>query len=205
MVSEIWGKKIGMTQVFADDKVIPVTAVDVGNWIITNIKTKERDGYNAIQVGCLRKRYVGEKPLSQWFKKPKSYFSVLREVKVDEIPQGISVGQDANFLTVFKEGDQVDVFGTTKGRGFAGVVKRWDFNGPPASHGATMGKAPGAMSFMRSEGRVIKGKKLPGHMGTERRVMKNLAVVKVLQDGPVVLIKGSVPGHAGSLLFLKKR
>ncbi len=202
MVTGIWGRKIGMTQVFENDKVIPVTAIDVSNWVVTGFKTKERDGYTAVQIGAVRKRYAGQTPVESWIKKPKQYFSVLREVAVDEIPEGISVGQSFQFD--LKKGDSVDVFGTTKGKGFAGVVRRWNFAGSPASHGSTMGKSTGSLGFLTREGRVIKGKKMPGHMGARNRAVKNLPIVNVLEESPVILVKGSVPGHAGSLLYLKK-
>lgn len=205
MVSGVWGKKIGMTQLFSDNKVIPVTVIDVGNWIVTGIKTVERDGYSAVQVGCLRDRYVGQKPQMSWMQKPSDYFTVRREIKMTEIPATIKIGQKADFYTELMPGTQVDVFGITKGHGFAGVVKRHGFAGGRASHGSTLGRAPGSMSFMRSQGRVIKGKRLPGHMGVDQRVMQKLDVIEVRNDGPIVVVKGSVPGHSGSLVFLRKR
>ncbi len=205
MVSGIWGKKVGMTQVFINDKVVPVTVVDVGDWFVTGIKTTEKDGYNAVQVGCLKKRHRDEKFVGSWLKKLGQYFTFVREIRLDNIPESISAGQKIDYYNQFKEGEFVDVVGTTKGHGFAGVVKRWGFTGARASHGAKMGRRPGSISFMRSQGRVIKGKKLPGHMGVEQRIMKNLPVVKVENDGPIILVKGSVPGHAGSLLFIRKQ
>jgi len=205
MVSGIWGKKLGMTQVFDNDQVIPVTVIDVSDWVVTGFKTQERDEYNAIQVGCLRKRFAGQKPVASWFKKLQHYFTEIREIPVNELPQNLTVGQPADFYGEIQKGERVNVFGITKGRGFAGVVKRWRFQGPPATHGATMGKNPGSMSFMRSQGKVIKGKRLPGRMGVDRRVMKNLDVVKVESSGPIILVKGCVPGHAGSLLFIQRQ
>ncbi len=205
MISGIWGKKLGMTQVFEDDRVVPVTVIDVSNWVVTGIKTQEKDGYNAIQVGCLRKRFAGQKALASWMKKPQTYFGEIREIPVTELPQNIAMGQSVDFYGEIRKGDHVNVFGITKGRGFAGVVKRHRFRAGPSSHGDTMGKNPGSLSFMRSQGRVIKGKRLPGHMGVDQRVMKNLDVVKVENNGPVILVKGSVPGHAGSLLFIQRQ
>lgn len=205
MISGIWGKKLGMTQVFDQDRVVPVTVIDVSNWLVTGTKTQERDGYNAIQVGCLRKRFAGQKPDASWMKKPQTYFSEIREIPVQELPKDLTIGQVANFYNEIQKGEHVNVFGITKGRGFAGVVKRHRFRGPPATHGDTMGKNPGSLSFMRSQGRVIKGKRLPGHMGVDQRVMKNLDVVKVESDGPVILVKGSVPGFAGSLLYIQRQ
>ncbi len=205
MVSGIWGKKIGMTQLFSGDKVIPVTAIDVGNWVVTGTKTKERDGYNAIQVGRPRKRYIDQKPSVAWVKKPQQYFAVIREIKIDELPENLAIGQRASFYDQMKTGELVNVFGTTKGKGFAGVVKRWGFAGPPGSHGATMGKSTGSIGFMRSQGRVIKGKKMPGHMGVQQRSIRSLDIVKVAEDAPVIFVKGSVPGHAGSLVYIQRQ
>ena len=205
MVSGIWGKKIGMTQLFSGDKVVPVTAIDVGKWVITGTKTKERDGYNALQVGYPRKRYADQKPVASWMKKPQQYFSTIREIRVVDLPENLTIGQSANFITQLQEGEYVNVFGTSKGKGFTGVIKRWGFSGAPASHGHTMGRKTGSIGFMRSQGKVIKGKKMPGHMGVERLSVKNLDIVKIAQDAPVIFVKGAVPGHAGSLVFIQRQ
>lgn len=205
MISGIWGKKIGMTQLYVGDKVVPVTAITVAHWIVTNLKTLSRDGYNAVQVGCLRKRFIGKSAQEEWFKKPTRYFSIIREIRCENLPENIKKGDIAPFYNDFAEGDRVHVTGITKGRGFAGVVRRHDFAGARSSHGSAMGKRTGALSFMRSQGKVIKGKAMPGHMGTEQRVMQNLVVIKKHDDGQVLLIKGSVPGHAGSLIFVAKK
>lgn len=204
MVTGFWGKKIGMTQVFVEGKVIPVTVIDAGNWFITNIRTKDRDGYNAIQVGCLKDRYVGESFSSEWLKDLKKYFSLVREVKIEGDMPELTLGQPADAFTSFQQGDKVDVSGMTKGCGFAGVVRRHRFAGPPGSHGSTMGNRPGSLSFMRRQGRVIKGKRMPGHMGDVWRMMRNLKVVKVEPETGVMLVKGAVPGKAGSFLRVLK-
>ena len=104
-----------------------------------------------------------------------------------------------------QEGEQVNVFGTMRGRGFAGVMKRWNFTGGVASHGSMLGRRPGSIGHMRARGRVIKGKKLPGHMGATRRAVRNLAIVKIEKNGPIILVKGAVPGHAGSLVFVQRQ
>ncbi len=202
MMKGLWGKKIGMTQVFSDaQKVIPVTVIDLGNWYITQVKTKENDGYSAVKLGHVKGRYAEQTFSADWLQEPKKYFSAFKEVPFDgEIE--LSVGQPADVAAILVKGDSVDVFGITKGAGFQGVVKRHGFAGGRASHGATFGRFPGGLSFMRSRGRVIKGRKMPGHMGVERRVMKNLEVVKV--EPSVVLVKGSVPGKAGSLVYVRK-
>lgn len=202
----LWGKKIGMTQVFVETKAVPVTVVDISHWYILNFKNVERDGYNAVQIGRLRPRYQGQSFSADWLKQLKTYFSFVREVKLDKPSADMSfeIGKPADFLTFVQKGDKVDAFGISKGRGFAGAVKRHGFRGAPASHGAKMGKRPGSLSWMRSQGRVPKGKRLPGHLGNAHKVIRNLEIVTLMTEENVVLIKGSVPGKAGSLVFLRK-
>ncbi len=202
----LWGKKIGMTQVFAQNKAVPVTVIDTSDWCITHTRTDERDGYNAVQIGCVRPRYREQNFVADWLKQPKKYFSFIREIKLDKNPteMELEIGKPAGFLAAIQEGDKVDVFGRSKGRGFAGVVKRHGFAGPPASHGAKMGKRPGSIGTFRTQGRVPKGKKLPGHLGDAQRVIRNLEVITIKPDDNVVLLKGSVPGKTGSLVFLRK-
>ena len=204
MVTGFWGKKIGMTQVFVEGKVSPVTVIDAGNWFVTSVRTKERDGYNAVQVGCVRYKYVGLPFSTEWLKNLKKYFGLVREVKIDGDMPELTLGQAAGAYTLFQQGDKVDVSGTTKGCGFAGVVKRHGFAGQSASHGHKMGNRPGSLSFMRSEGRIIKGKRMPGHMGVAWRMMRNLEVVRVEPETGVMLVKGAVPGKAGSFLRVLK-
>ena len=204
MVTGFWGKKIGMTQVFVEGKMIPVTVIDAGNWFITNIRTKERDGYNAVQVGCVRNKYVGESFSTEWLKNLNKYFGMVREVKIEGDMPELTIGQPAEAYASFQQGDKVDVSGTTKGCGFAGVVRRHRFAGPPGSHGSKMGNRPGSLSFMRRQGRIIKGKRLPGHMGDKWRMMRNLEVVRVEPEARVMLVKGAVPGKAGSFLRVLK-
>lgn len=207
MVAGLWGKKVGMTQVFAQDKAIPVTVIDVSNWLVTQVKTEPTDGYTALQVGQLRERYKQLDFSSDWLKKPNHYFRYLREIKLNTAEgaqqQEFVVGQPVSFHTLLQAGSNVHVVGTSKGAGFAGAVRRHGFAGARASHGSKMGKRPGSLSFMRSQGRVIKGKRLPGHMGTLTKMVRNLEVVKVYQEDKLVLIKGSVPGKAGSLVFIR--
>lgn len=200
MITGFWGKKIGMTQVFVEGKVIPVTVIDTAHWVVTNMRTKERDGYNAVQVGCIRKKYVGDAFSNDWLKDLNKFFSLVKEIKVDGDMPELSVGQPVDVFASFQQGDKVDISGSTKGCGFAGVVKRHRFRGPPGSHGSKMGNRTGSLSFMRRQGRVIKGKRMPGHMGTVWRMMRNLEVVRVQPNEGIVLVKGSVPGKAGSFL-----
>jgi len=202
MIRGLWGKKIGMTQVFADNgKVVPVTVIDMAHWIVTQVKTKAHDGYDAVQIGCVKKKFEDQAFSLEWLKKTQDYFSAIKEVFVADAHE-LQVGSSIDGLLT--KGDNVDVFGITIGRGFQGGVKRHGFTGGVASHGSALGRRPGSIGFMRSRGRVIKGWNMAGHMGTERRVMKNLEVIRVEPDAKVVLVKGSVPGKSGSLVYMRK-
>ncbi len=205
MVTGFWCQKIGMTQVYTDDSAIPVTAVQAGNWIVTAIKTKERDGYDAVQVGLIKPRYRDDAFSVEWLKKPSTYFAWVREVKLSEPEASLVVGMPLNPDHAIVEGDLVDVTAISKGMGFTGVVKRHHFTGGTASHGSTMGRRTGSISHFRAHGRVIKGKKMPGRAGGDQCTVRNLSVVKTgLENGSVVLIKGSIPGKTGSLVFVRK-
>ena len=164
MTTGFWGKKVGMTQVFVNDKVVPVTVIDTASWVVVGIKTVDRDGYSAIQVGCIKPRYAAMSFDKSWTKDLSKYFSLVREIKVDGDVKSFEIGAPVSFEDV-KVGDLVSVTGATKGCGFAGVVRRHGFAGPPGSHGSTMGNRPGSIGFITSQGKVIKGKKLPGRMG----------------------------------------
>jgi large subunit ribosomal protein L3 len=165
MITGIWGRKIGMTQVFSNDRVVPVTAIDIAGWYVTNIKTEERDGYNALQVGNVKDRYRNEKYSKEWIKAPNRYFSFIREISLEQTSTDFVVGKQIDFSELVKLGELVDVRSKTIGKSFAGVVKRHRFAGPPASHGSTMGNRPGSIGSLVKSGHVIKGKRLPGHMG----------------------------------------
>lgn len=192
-----------MTQVFVENNVVPVTVIDTGSWYVTQVKTQEQDGYNAVQVGLVKEKFAGIVFSNQWLKKSKHYFQVLREIRLTE-PCTSQVGDRANYYEHLSIGDNVDVFGVTKGAGFAGCVRRHGFAGARATHGSMMGNRPGALSFMRSRGRVIKGKRLPGHMGVTKHMVARLEVVRVEPNSQIVLVKGSVPGKSGSLVFIRK-
>lgn len=204
MTTGIWGRKIGMTQVFTHDKVVPVTAIDVAGWYITNIKTVEKDGYNALQVGKVRDRYKTEKYSKEWIKKPHRYYSFIREIPLKDVTDLFIVGKFIDFSQLVKLGEKVDVRSKTIGKSFAGVVKRHKFRGPPGSHGSTMGNRPGSIGSLVKSGHVIKGKRLPGHMGCDNQMMRNLEIVMVEEETKTLLVKGSVPGKAGSLVFVRK-
>jgi large subunit ribosomal protein L3 len=204
MTTGIWGRKIGMTQVFANDKVVPVTAIDVAGWYVTNVKTVERDGYNALQVGKVKPRYATEKYDKEWIKKPNQYYSFVREILLQDATTEYVIGKAIDFSQLIQFGDKVDVRSKTIGKSFAGVVKRHRFGGPRASHGCTMGKRPGSIGSLVKSGHVIKGKRLPGHMGCDNQMMRNLEVIMVESETKTLLVKGSIPGKAGSLVFVRK-
>lgn len=205
MITGLWGKKIGMTQLFNDEKVVPVTAIEFSGWHVTDIKTVARDGYDALQVGLLRDRFRKITFSQDWLKKLKRHFTVVREIKLSAELSDVVIGQTANgLISQFESGQIVDVIGITKGCGFSGVVKRYGFTGGRASHGSKMGRRTGSLSFMRSQGRVIKGKKMPGHLGVVQRTASKLSVVRVEAESAVVFVKGSVSGKSGSLVFVRK-
>ncbi|NPV44207.1 MAG: 50S ribosomal protein L3 [Firmicutes bacterium] len=203
MEKAILGKKIGMTQIFDEEgKAIPVTVIESKPCVVVQKKNLETDGYNAIQVGFgdVKEKRVS-KPIKGHFKKaqlkPMKY---LREFRLDNI-DNYKVGQEINVDT-FKPGDRVDVTGISKGKGFAGGVKRWHFNRGPMGHGSMYHRRPGSLGAT-DPARVFKGRKLPGRMGGERVTVQNLEVIKVYPDRNLMLIKGAVPGTKNSLLLIK--
>ena len=204
MSKVILGRKIAMTQIFDENVLIPITIVEAGPCIIVERKVKEKNGYNAVQLGFLEiKENRVNKPESGHFRKsevrPQKY---LREIRVKDI--GNLKIRDEIRVDVFKEGDLVDVVGISKGKGFAGVVKRYGFKGGPASHGAGgWRRRPGSIGASADPSRVFKGKKMPGRMGGERKTVRNLEIVKVDKKENLLLIKGSLPGNKGSLLTIK--
>lgn len=204
MITGIWGRKVGMTQVFANDKVVPVTAIDISDWYIIDIKTIERDGYRALRVGSVKDRYKEQKYNKEWAKSLNRYFSFVREIPLKAEENDFVVGNPLNFAQFIALGELVDIRSKTIGKSFAGVVKRHNFGGPPGSHGSTMGNRPGSIGSLVKSGHVIKGKRLPGHMGCDNQIMKNLEIVMVEAAAKTLLVKGSVPGKAGSLVFVRK-
>ncbi|WP_422448656.1 50S ribosomal protein L3 [Thermoanaerobacterium sp. DL9XJH110] len=203
MAKAILGKKIGMTQIFGENgEAVPVTVVEAGPCLVVQKKTVEKDGYSALKVGFedIKEKRLNKPTLGQFKKhqlKPKKY---LRELKIQDAEK-YNVGDEIK-VDIFKPGDRVDVTGISKGKGFAGGVKRWNFNRGPMSHGSMYHRRPGAGGATDPE-RVFKGKKMPGHLGAERVTVQNLEVVKVDPDKNLLLIKGSVPGARKSLLFIK--
>ena len=197
------GRKVGMTQIFDETgKVIPVTAIEAGPCVVAQVKTEETDGYTAIQLGfgdVKEKKVI--KPIKGHFAKgnvtPKKH---LREFRVETVE--VKVGDELK-ADIFAAGDKIDIQGTSKGKGFQGVIKRHGQSRGPMGHGSMYHRRPGSMGPTSTPGRVFKGKKLPGHMGVQTVTIQNLEVVKVDLDKNVILVKGSVPGAKGAVLKIK--
>ena len=204
MKKALIGKKVGMTQIFDENgTVIPVTVIEAGPCVVAQVKTLENDGYEAVQLG------FGEVKENKLNKPEKGHFAKanvtakrhLREFRLDSI-EGIKVGDELK-ADVFAAGEKIDVQGTSKGKGFQGVIKRHGQHRGPMGHGSMYHRRPGSMGATSTPGRVFKGKKLPGHMGRVTVTIQNLDVVRVDMDKNVILVKGSVPGAKGSILKIK--
>jgi len=198
----ILGKKIGMTRVYSElGQAIPVTVIEAGPCKVLQVKSEQTDGYSAIQVGFGEKKATRvNKPISGHVQKSGSEgFYFIREFRVTD-PAAFSVGQEITLDAVVKIGDKVDVQGATKGRGFQGVIKRHGFAGGGAGHGSMFHRAPGSIGCSAYPSRVIKGKKLPGRMGNETVLRKNVVVVDIRAEENVVLLKGPLPGAKNGLL-----
>lgn len=198
------GKKLGMTQIFWNDgSVIPVTAIEAGPCVVIQKKTREVDGYDALQLGFDQvKEKRANKPLKGHYKEAgKGFFRILREFKFESTGDH-EVGSELK-ADIFKVGDYVDVVGTTRGRGFAGVVKRHGFRGGKASHGSMFHRAPGSIGASAWPSRVFKGKRLPGHMGNRRQTVQNLMVVGIKPEQNMILVKGSVASSRNGIVLIK--
>ena len=200
----ILGRKVGMTEAFlTDGKRIPVTVIEVQPNVVTQIKTVEKDGYNAIQLGAFDKKVKSSNnPEKGHAKKantsPKRFLKEIRGVDASQYSLGQVISAD-----VFTSGDTVDVTGTSKGKGFQGVIKRWNQSRGPETHGSTYHRRAGSMGTMRPM-RVLKGKKLPGHMGHEQVTIQNLMIVEVDTNDNYILVSGNVPGAKNSFVFIRE-
>ena len=200
----ILGKKLGMTQIFTEEGiVVPVTVVEAGPNVVTQVKTVEKDGYNAIQVGfedakekSLNKPQKGHLAAANTLKKH------LKEFRVDSVEE-YTVGQEIK-ADLFAAGEKIDVTGTSKGKGFQGPIKRHGQSRGPESHGSRYHRRPGSMGACSFPGRVFKNKKLAGHMGSVKVTVQNLEVVRVDADKNLILVKGAIPGPKGSMVTIKE-
>jgi large subunit ribosomal protein L3 len=206
-VKGILGIKLGMTQVFADDgTAMPCTVLQAGPCVVVQCKTKDKDGYDAVQLGLVEfiKPQRVNKPMTGHFKKagvaPMRY---VKEVRLDDSKEETRPG-DRVLVDGFKIGEYVDVTGVSKGKGFQGGVKRWHYRGGDATHGSMFHRAPGGIGASSFPSRVWPGQHFPGHMGNEQKTSKNLRVVKIDAEENLLLVRGAVPGPAGSYIFIRK-
>jgi large subunit ribosomal protein L3 len=200
-MSAILGRKIGMTNVFsAEGKLVPVTVLQVGPCVITQVKNKEVDGYTAIQLGFDERPFEKlNKPVAGHLKKAGDKgFKVLREFRADNVDE-MEAGMTLN-IDMFTVGDRVNVSGISKGRGFQGTIKRHGFSRGPETHGCRNHRKPGSIGNSAWPGKVIKGKKMPGHMGVDKKTIKNLTIVDIRHDDNLLLVKGPVPGCKTGLI-----
>lgn len=205
MKKAILGRKIGMTQVFdSNGLVLPVTVVEAGPCTVIHKKTIESDGYEAIKVGyqAIEDRKVNRPVKGEFKKAGVPVCKYLREFRLDDI-SGYEIGNIIKVDDMFKTGDKVDVSGVSKGKGFQGTIKRYNHKCGPRTHGSKYHRGAGSMGSNTDPGRVFKGKKLPGHMGSELVTVLNLDVVRVDAERGLLLVKGAVPGPKGGFLFIR--
>lgn len=204
MIKEVFGKKLGMTQLFNDnDEVVAVSVIAVEPNVVTQLRTTDTDGYEAVQLGFgAIKEHKVNKPMAGHFKKqgaPARRY--LREVRVDAASDH-KVGEEVG-LSAFADVKKVDVTGVSKGKGFAGVMRRYGFAGGPGGHGAHFHRAPGSVGQCATPSRVFKGVRLPGHMGCDRVTVKNLEVVRIDDESNVILVKGAIPGGKNGIVRIR--
>ena len=201
-MKSIFGKKIGMTQIFSGEgQVIPVTVIEAGPCKIVQAKTKEKDSYEAFQMGfdeIKKEKNVTKGRLGHFKKASLPPYRLLKEVKMD----GLKVGDNIT-VDIFNKGDKVSISGISKGKGFQGVMKRHNYKGGPGSHGSMFNRAPGSIGSSSFPSRVWKNKGLPGHMGSEKVTIKNIVIIEIKKEQNLLLIKGSVPGANGGYLMIR--
>ena len=205
MVKAIIGRKLEMVQLFAEDgTVLPVTLIEAGPCVVTQIKTPERDGYAALQMGFGKSKPKNvTKPMKGHLDKVgKGYFKVLHEVRTDQI-EDFQTGQELS-VEAFAIGEVVDVTGISKGKGFSGTIRRWNFQRGPAGHGSKNVREPGSTGNATYPGRVIKGKKMPGQKGNRRVTLMGLKIVDVRPEDNLMIVKGSIPGSRNGIVFIRK-
>ncbi|MBP6863950.1 MAG: 50S ribosomal protein L3 [Candidatus Didemnitutus sp.] len=205
MITTLLGKKLGMTQVYdAQNVLVPVTVVEAGPCPVVQVKTVETDGYNAVQLGFgAQKAKNASKAEASHAKKAglDSTPRVLNEVRLAAAPS-VKAG-DVITVTAFAEGQTIDVIGISKGKGFAGVVKRYRVGGGPASHGSMFHRRIGSVGMRQTPGRSWKNQRMPGHMGAEQRTVQNLRVVKIIAEKNLILVKGAIPGANGDDVIIR--
>ena len=204
MSKGVMGKKLGMTGIFSPQgKLIPVTVVKAGPCVVTQIKTQNTDGYNALQLGFGDHKKKTNKPIEGHLKKSGGQiFTFFREFSVEN-PDEFRLGQTIN-VDIFKVGERVNVSGTSKGRGFSGVIKRHGFHGGKKTHGSHSHRIPGSIGCSAWPAKVVKGKKMPGQYGNKRKTVKNIEIVDLRPDENLILLKGAIPGSPLGVLEINK-
>lgn len=201
----LYAFKLGMSTLFHEGQAVPVTVLEYRPWVVSQLKTKEKDGYEAVQIACTPKR-ASRRTKAQAGHLSKSGFEngaqYVREVR-QALPEGVEVGQNVDISSLVT-GDVIKVTGLSKGRGFAGVVKRWHFAGGPASHGSTTHRRPGSIGNNKEPARVMPGKRMAGHFGNETATTMNMKVIEVIPEKGVLMVKGAVPGARNSIVKLVK-
>lgn len=206
MVTGIIGKKIGMTQLFSDDGVVqPATVIKAGPCVVVQAKTTARDGYEAVQLGLVEDRQPRvTKAVAGTYKKAKvSPTRIRREVAIDSSDESPKPG-DQVLVSIFESGERVDVIGTSRGKGFQGVMKRHGFSGGRATHGSMFHRAPGSIGASSYPSRVIKGMKGPGRMGGDRVTVRSLQVLQVDTENNLLIVNGAIPGAPGTYIIVRK-
>jgi large subunit ribosomal protein L3 len=206
MSKGLMGKKLGMTGLFAPDgRYVPVTVIEAGPCVVTQIKTTATDGYNALQLGFseVKAKHVSKPRQGHFRKSGEAFFRHVQEFRVDD-PEAYSLGQKIT-TEIFAVGERVDVCGTTKGRGFSGVMKKEGFSGGPKTHGSKCHRIPGSIGTSAWPSRVFKGRGMPGHYGVDRQTMQNIEIVDIRPEENILMVKGAVPGPASGLVAVKKQ
>ncbi len=206
MVARLLGKKLGMTQMFSKEgNLIPVTLIQAGPCSVLQIKNKETDGYSAIQVGFeeRKKKRATKAEIGHCAKAKTGVKKLVREFRDDPLDAEYELGQVLT-VDVFDGVEVIDITGTSKGKGFAGAMKRWGFSGGPATHGCTTPRSAGSVGAGTDPGRVLKGKKMSGRMGGDKCTVRNLDVIKIDKDKNLMFVKGAVPGPNGGYVIIRK-
>jgi len=206
MVDALYGKKIGCTQVFSDNgDAVYVTAIEAEPCIVVQVKDKEKDGYNSLKVGIgsIREKLLN-KPIKGIYAKNKLDIKrFLKEIRVEDFDKEYKPG-DSIDVSIFKAGDSIKITGNSKGKGFAGVIKRHNFHRGRMSHGSHSHRIPGAVGMCATPAKIQKGKKMPGRLGGKRVTLPRTKIFDVIADENLILVRGSVPGPKGSMVYLKK-
>jgi large subunit ribosomal protein L3 len=206
MVDALYGKKIGCTQVFRENgDAVYVTAIEAEPCVVVQVKNKEKNGYNSLQVGVgqVKENKVNKPDKGVFARNKVDIKKYLREIRVEEFDKEYKPG-DSIDISIFKPGDKVKITGNSKGKGFAGVIKRHNFHRGRMSHGSHAHRIPGSVGMCATPAKILKGKKMPGRLGGKRTTISGSEIVEIITGDNIILVKGSVPGARGSMVYLKK-